>query len=149
MLPMLRTNLPFSPLGATGMNRLDTLFDRFFGDDFERPFGRNWTWSSVPVSMWQDENNIFVEAELPGVEEKDVDVTINNGILTIKAERHDQEGRGYLYNGRTFGRFERAVVLPESVDSDHVEASLAHGVLRVVLPKHPDARPKKIALKTA
>jgi len=148
MLPVLRTNLPLSPFAGTAFNRIDSLFDRFFGDelDLNRP---GWGWGFVPVSMWQDDNNIYVEADLPGVTDKDLEITVHNRVLTIKAERREEESRKYTFNGRAFGVLERAVVLPDSVDSDHVEAKLANGILSVTLPKHPDARPKKIAVKTA
>jgi HSP20 family protein len=148
MFPVLRTSFPFSPLASSTSNRLDSLFDHFFGDEGNgfRPSGGL---SSVPVSIWQDDNHLHVEAELPGVSENDVEITVHNGVLTIGADRPQQEGRPYLYNGRTFGRFERAVVLPEAVDTDHVEATLKSGVLHIALPKHPEARPKKITLKTS
>jgi HSP20 family protein len=147
MLPVLRTNFPFSITGSA-FNRLDSLFDRFFQDDTDgRHSAREW--GSVPVSIWQDEDKLFVEAELPGVSESDVDITVHSGVLTIRANRPQEQGRAYLYNGRTYGRFERAVILPESIDSDHVEAILKNGVLLVTLPKHPEARPKKVTLTTS
>ncbi len=148
MLPVLRTNMSLSPFAVTGLNGLDTLFDRLFGDelDLDRP---GWGWGFVPVSMWQDDNNIYVEADLPGVPDKDLEITVHNRVLTIKAQRREEESRKYTFNGRTFGVLERAIVLPDSVDSDQVEAKLANGILSVTLPKHPDARPKKIAVKTS
>jgi len=148
MLPVLRTTFPFSPLAGTTFNRLDSLFDRFFGEEGDG-HRVNWGFGSLPVSIWQDESNLYVEVELPGVTDKDVEITVHSGVLTIRANRPEEEGRAYLYNGRTFGRFERSVVLPEAIDSDHVEATLNSGVLRVALPKHAEARPKKITLKTS
>jgi HSP20 family protein len=148
MLPVLRATLPFSPLASNAFNGIDSLFDRLFRDelDLNRPKS---AWGFVPVSVWQDENNIYVEADLPGVTEKDLEITVHNRVLTIKAERRDEEARKYDFNGRTFGSVERAVVLPESVDSDHVEAKLTNGILSVTLPKHPEARPKRIAVKSS
>jgi HSP20 family protein len=148
MIPMIRTNLPFSPLGGTAFNRFDSLFERFFGEDGDGPRSP-WRYNEMPVSLWQDENNTYVEAELPGVAEKDLEIAVHNDVLTIKAERHAEAGRTFLYNGRTFGRFERTIVLSEPADAEHVEATLTDGVLRIVLPKHPAARPKKIALKAS
>lgn len=147
MVPMLRTSVPFSPLGSS-YNRLDSLFDQFFGEDGESARA-GWTRSGAPVSMWHDDDNVYVETELPGVDEKDVEATIHDGVLLIKAARQPVEGRTYLYNSRSFGRFERAIVLPELVDSDRVEASLSAGVLRLVMPKHPASRPRKITLKSS
>jgi HSP20 family protein len=145
---MLRGSFPFSPLGGATFNRLDSLFDRFFGEDGDGQ-RQSWSWGSVPVSIWQDDNHLYVEAELPGVAEKDVEITVHNGVLTIRADRHQAEGRAYLYNGRSFGRFEKAVVLPDALDSENVEAALNGGVLRVTLSKRPEARPKKITLKSS
>ncbi len=112
MLPVLRTNMSLSPFAGTGLNGLDTLFDRLFGDelDLDRP---GWGWGFVPVSMWQDDNNIYVEADLPGVPDKDLEITVHNRVLTIKAQRREEESRKYTFNGRTFGVLERAIVLPE------------------------------------
>jgi HSP20 family protein len=69
-------------------------------------------------------------------------------MLTIKGESRDEEGRSYLYNGRRFGSFERVVALPEEVDTEQVEAKFSGGILRIQLAKRPQARPRKIALKT-
>jgi HSP20 family protein len=139
--------LPFSPLAGNAFTGIDSLFDRLFGDelDLNRPKS---VWGFVPVSVWQDDNNIYVEADLPGVTEKDLEITVHNRVLTIKAERRGEEARKYDFNGRTFGSVERAVVLPDAVDSDHVDAKLANGILSVTLPKHPEARPKRIAVKS-
>ncbi len=147
MVPMLRPGFSFAPFSNFRTNRLDELFDRVFGE--EPAAGASWAWSSAAVSLWHDDDKVYVEAELPGVSEKDVEVTVHNGVLTIKAERQPVEGRQYVYNTRTFGRFERSIVLPELVDSSAVEATLTNGVLQLVLPKHPESRPRKITLRTA
>lgn len=75
--------------------------------------------------------------------------TIHEGVPRIKAVRRAVEGRTYLYNGRSFGSIERVIGLPELVDSERVEASLSAGVLRLVPPKHPASRPRRITLKTS
>jgi len=146
MLPVLRTNYPSAPVAPRSINRLDSLFESFFGDD-GGPLGP--AWSGAPLAMWQDEDRICIEAELPGVADKDLDITVHNGMLFIRGERKPEEGRRYLYNGRTYGRFERVVTLPEAVTTDGVQATMKDGVLRIELPKSPEAKPKKITLKTA
>src|SRR4051794_33372905 len=149
MLPVLRSSLPFSPFAVSPFGRFDSLFDRVFGEEpetFNRP---GWAWSHMPLTMWQDENNLYIEAEMPGVLEKDLEVTVHGDVLSIKAQRHEPEGRKYLFNGRIFGRFERAVALPEPVDTGAIEATLEGGVLRLSLPKKAEARPKKIAVRNA
>ena len=145
MLPAIRNSLAMTPWTAP-INRLEGLFDGLFGDSVFsfRPDG-----AGVPISLWQDDDSIYVEADLPGMSDQDVDVTVHNGVLSIRGERKAEEGRQYLYNGRTWGRFEQAITLPEEVHSEGVQAELAEGVLRVTLPKSPETKPRKIALKTS
>jgi HSP20 family protein len=132
------------------MNRVETFFDRFFEDGFfNGSFSPEWTGVGVPVAMWQDEDRLYVEADLPGMTDQEVEVIVHNGILFIRGERKVPEGRDYLYNGRNWGRFERAITLPEAVDAEAVEAELTNGVLRIALPKSPEAKPKRIALRTS
>jgi HSP20 family protein len=146
MNPTLRATHPFSSLGS--LNRLDSLFDRLVNGDGDAQRA-GFAWRPLPLSVWQDDKTVFLEAELPGVSEQDVDITVHEGLLTIKAERKDAEGREYLHKGRSFGRFEQAITLPEQVDSEKVVASLTDGVLRIELPKVPQAQPRKIALRTS
>jgi HSP20 family protein len=105
-------------------------------------------WTGVALGVWEDENNIYVEADLPGVAESDLDLTVHEGVLTVKGERKDEAGRAYLYNGRSFGRFERAITLPSEVANDEVHATLVNGVLRVVLAKAAEAKPRKITIRS-
>jgi HSP20 family protein len=146
MFPVLRNHSMLAPLGAGPINRMDTLFDRFFGTDGEF---LSRAWAGVPVALWEDEDSLHVEAELPGVTDQDVDITVHNGLLFIRGERKPAEGRNYLYNGRSYGRFERVITLPEAVRTDDVQARLTDGVLCLTLPKSPEAKPKKIALRTS
>jgi HSP20 family protein len=145
MLPAFSNNLVMTPWTAP-VNRLEGLFGRLFDDGVLRfrPDG-----AGVPISLWQDEDFFYVEADLPGMSDQDVEVTVHNGVLFIRGERKAEEGRQYLYNGRTWGRFERVITLPEQVQSEGVRADLAQGVLRVTLPKSPETKPRKIALKTS
>jgi HSP20 family protein len=148
MHPVLRTYFPLLPFDGRTLSRVDSWFDRLFAEDGAgiRPATAA---ASFAVSVWEDENHRHVEAELPGVTDNDVDITVHDGVLKIRAERRPEEGRVYLYNGRSFGRFERSIVLPEAVDAENVEAVMSNGVLRIDLPKHPAARPRKITLKTS
>ncbi|MBX6311378.1 MAG: Hsp20/alpha crystallin family protein [Isosphaeraceae bacterium] len=148
MLPVLRRNTwptlfsddPFVRL----RNEMDTLFDRFFGQD-----GGSVTsaWSGIPIALWEDDDHYFVEADLPGVSDADVEVTVHNGMLFIRGERRPPEGRDYVFNNRLYGRFERVIALPASVDPDNVKAELNGGVLTVELSKRPESKPKRIALQ--
>ncbi len=145
MMPAIRNNLAMTPWTAP-MNRLEGLFDRLFEDS---GFGFRADQAAAPISLWHDEDHIYVEADLPGMTEQDIEVTVHKGVLSIRGERKPEPGRQYLHNGRTWGRFERAITLPDEVDADAVQAELGHGVLRLTLSKSPATKPKKIALRTS
>jgi HSP20 family protein len=147
MLPAIRNNVTMTPWTAP-MNRLEGLFDRLF-DDTVFGFSPRVEGSALPISLWQDEDHVYVEADLPGMTEQDVEVTVHKGVLYIRGERKVEEGRRYLYNGRTWGRFERAITLPDEVNTAEVQAELSDGVLRLTLPKSPETKPRKITLKSS
>jgi HSP20 family protein len=90
------------------------------------------------------------KADLPGIEEKDLDVQLTGNRLTISGkreeERREEEERYYAYE-RSYGSFSRSFTLPEGVDPEHAEAQLASGVLTISLPKRPELKPKKIEVK--
>jgi HSP20 family protein len=147
MLPAIRNNVAMTPW-TTPINRLEGLFDRLFYDSV---FGFNLQAGEpgAPVSLWQDEDHIYVEADLPGLADEDVEVTVHKGVLFIRGERKPEPDRQYLYNGRNWGRFERAVTLPDEVDTEAVQAELTRGVLRVSLPKRPETKPRRITLRSS
>jgi HSP20 family protein len=148
MLPVLRNGSSLSPMAGWPANRIESLFDRFFGDDGGFNFaGPTQAWSWAPIAMWEDDDRVSIEAELPGVSEKDLEITVHNGVLTIQGERKVEEGRRYLYNGRAYGRFQRTITLPDGVGADQVQATLKDGVLHVELPKTPESKPRKIEVK--
>jgi HSP20 family protein len=145
MLPTtLRNGSLLVPAWAGATNRMDSLFGQILGD-VAPVTGR----ASAPVAIWQDEDHYFVEADLPGVLESDVELTFHEGVLTLRWERKAEEGRAYLYHGRPVGRFERTVTLPGPIDADRVQARLGGGVLRLDIPKSQEARPKKIEIRSA
>lgn len=133
MVPATRSFVP--------VNRMDALFNQVFGE-----LAQNGQ-ANAPLAMWADDDTFWVEAEMPGVAEGDVEITVHKDVMTIKAERKPQEGRRYLYNGRSFGTFERSIRLPEPVQVDAVNATLKDGVLTVELPKSAEAKPRKITLR--
>lgn len=140
MLPVMRNGVV--PTAFTPANRLESLFDRVFREDAPT------TQAGMPMAMWEDDDHIYVEAELPGLSDGDVDVTIHRGVLLIRGERKAAEGRRYLYDARAYGRFERMIRLPEAVDAENVEARMKDGVLSISLPKRPDSKPRKVQVRT-
>jgi HSP20 family protein len=106
---------------------------------------------TVPtLNVYEDEHSLYVEAELPGMELDQIDVTVTGGNeLTIKGERHlpSVEKGVWHRQERQAGQFERTITLPTAIDTDKVEAKLVHGVLTVTLPKSEAAKPRKIAVK--
>jgi len=139
------------PVAVNGLNRLDSQMDALFGHLFgegtpaRRP-GRPAA-DPLPLSLWSDEEHFHIEVDLPGVKIEDLEVTIHEDLLTLKAQRQMEEGRQYAYNGRPFGRFERSLTLPESVDPDSVDARLSAGVLHLTLRKRPEAQVRKIEVR--
>jgi len=101
------------------------------------------------VDVHDDEKAVFVKAELPGIEEKDVEVTLKDNMLTIAGEKKEEkteggENKNYWYCERSFGSFNRSIELPEGIKADAVKASFKNGVLEIELPKGEAAIPKKI-----
>ena len=84
MFPVLRSNATSAPFVTSPINRLESLFDRVFGDDGGFV---SQAWPPLPVAIWGDDDHIYIEAEVPGVAENDVDVTVHNGMLFIRGER--------------------------------------------------------------
>ncbi|MGA9525254.1 MAG: Hsp20/alpha crystallin family protein [Myxococcaceae bacterium] len=92
---------------------------------------------------------IVLRADLPGVREDDVDVSLTGNRLTISGKREEEkkeEGERYYTYERSYGTFSRSFTLPEGIDSEHIEANLKDGVLDVTIPKRPEVQPKKISL---
>lgn len=148
MIPVLRRNNLLAEVGDEPFFRLrhdmDGLLSRVFGSDggFINP-----ATAAVPMAMWEEEDAFVIEVDLPGFQEADVDVTLHNGLLSIKGERKAPENRKFLFNGRTYGSFERVVKLPLGVHGDDVAAALSDGVLTLRLPKAAEAKPRKIDLR--
>lgn len=119
------------------MNRL---FDDFFRD-FAAPAGYG-GWSGWPhLEVSETEREIRVTAELPGLEEKDVDVTLENGVLTLRGERKSEfDDAERQFSERFYGRFERRLPLDADIEQDNVQAAFRNGVLTVTLPKTAQAQ---------
>lgn len=102
------------------------------------------------LNLTETADALTAECELPGVAKENVETSIEEGVLTIRGERKAPEGREeerYSRREREFGPFERRVELPAKVDVEHVRAKLSGGVLEIVMPKHPDSKPRRIEVK--
>lgn len=130
---------------------------RQFREEIDRlvdSFGREWPGLATrfpALNIWQDDSNMYVETELPGMNLEGLEIYVTGGDqLTIKGERKapQVENAAWHRQERGFGSFTRAVTLPVPVDPDAVQARFVHGVLTITLPKSAAARPKKIAVKS-
>lgn len=125
---------------------------RFF--DFE-PFRRleMATDASVPITDVKETAKAYkISVELPGVDPKDFEVTVTENMLRIRGEKKEEretEEEGYSISERSYGMFERSLMLPEGIKEDKISAKVSKGVLTVVLPKSPEARKKKKQKKIA
>jgi HSP20 family protein len=142
---------------------IDRLFDNFGQDFWRSPFRAladfEPLWSSKPatsfaVDITENEQAYEIAAELPGMDEKDIDVNVVNGGLTIKGEKKDEKEEkkeDYYVSERRYGSFQRYFRVPDGVDTDKIEASFKKGVLTVTLPKKAEAQKpaKKIDIKAA
>ena len=136
------------------MNRL--FDDAFVGFGLPAAFRREADEARSPrIDLRDTDHAVEIEAELPGVDERDIDVQISDNLLTIrgekKFERKDEKEGEYRVLERAYGSFSRSMTLPFAVDPDAVEASFRNGVLKLTLPKPPEAqaRTKRIAINRA
>ncbi len=143
---------------------VDRLFDDF-GRGFWRPFGRSFftepvfkreiTSLTMPaVDVVESDKAFELTAELPGMDEKNIEVKVVNGSLTIKGEKQEEKEekkKDYYLRERNFGSFERSFAIPDGVEADKIEAGFKKGVLTITLPKKPEAQKpaKKIEVKAA
>jgi len=107
-------------------------------------------WRPLATDVVESTDDVRVTMEIPGIDPKDIDLTIDNNVLRISGEKRAirTEGEGaYRLTERRYGRFERAFVLPRDVRSDAVDASYENGVLTVLLPKREEAKPRKVEVR--
>jgi HSP20 family protein len=102
------------------------------------------------ISLWQDENNYYLESELPGCALEDLDLSICGSQLTLKGERKTPqlENGQWLRQERGAFKFNRTVELPDEVDAENVSAALSNGVLTITLGKHAEVKPRRIEIQT-
>jgi len=135
---------------------IDRLFDDFDGDSWRSPFRRiEAAFGNVPaVDVTETDKAYEIAAELPGMDEKNVEVKFANDVLTIKGQKQDEKEetkKDYYMHERSFGSFERSFAVPDGVDTDKIDATFKKGVLTVTLPKSAEAQKaaQKITVKAA
>lgn len=138
---MIRRTMPGFEDFTTSLRVFEDVMNRMFNE----PTGvRPWT---PPVDIVENENELVLTADVPGIKMEDIDIKLEDGTLTIsgsrKFESEKKEG-GYHRIERAYGQFQRAFSLPESVDAEKVTAAYDNGVLRVTLPKKEIAKPRSI-----
>lgn len=128
---------------------VDRLFDDFFGLTPAKQEGSAPMWApSVDISETAD--NFIVRAELPGMSKDNIDLEIENNVLSIKGERNFEkkdEGENYHFVERSYGSFYRSFTLPRNVDPEGIGAEYKDGVLVVTIPKKEEVKPKKVEIK--
>ena len=125
-------------------NEMNRVFPGWAAGDKEEMLSTDW---SPQVDIYEDETSIKVRADVPGVAQNDLDVKVENGMLTIKGERKlekEDKKENYHRIERVYGAFTRSFLLPDYADTDKVEAKFKDGVLDVTLPKKAEKQPKKI-----
>jgi len=172
-VPVAKGEKPGTPSTAMQMWRpfenlrreVDRLFDDFNMSPFRLPFRRPafdvepfWapeSWVAVPAVDFVERDNAFeMSVEMPGLEEKNIEVKVANGVLTVKGEKmeeKEEKENDYHLRERRFGPFKRSIRVPETVDLDKIEATFKKGVLTVTLPKIPGTQKpeRKIEVKAA
>ena len=133
---------PFAEMRA----EMDRVFNSFLGRGFGRfsaPARNEWSDELVPsIDVRETDTDLVVEAELPGMDEKDVSVTLSNGVLTLKGEKkseREEKKEDYHLTERSYGSFQRSFRLGDTIDPDKVTAAFDKGVLKVTLAKRPEA----------
>lgn len=137
----------YNPNSLDLLDNVSTWFDDFIG-------GPTLGGSTLPaVDVRETESDYLMEVELPGLSEKDVEVKLDNNLLTIssalKEEKKEEKKNGYVLRERRASQFSRSFVLPESVDREKIGAEFKNGILQLTFPKVPAAKPKTIEVKAS
>jgi HSP20 family protein len=130
-------------------HKMNDFFDDFFFPmDAGKTAGSVWGWNPK-VDIYEDADQIVLTAELPGVDKKDIEVDVKNGVLTLKGERlveNEVKEKNYHRKERSFGKFERSFKLQGDVDADKIMADYKDGILKVSIPKSEEMKPKQITV---
>jgi HSP20 family protein len=135
---------------ASMKKEMDRLFDRFWENDFPEMPALMGSWAPA-VDVSEAKDSVTVKAEVPGMDPKDIQVSLQDGTLTLKGEKKqskEEKDEHYYRSERSYGAFVRTVRLPAAVDAAKVAATFKNGLLTVTLPKAPGAKGTSIPIKT-
>lgn len=129
--------------------QMNRLFENFFGKTTSMPFEENLSaWEfGPPVDIYEDDQNLTFKVEVPGIDEKDIKVEVENNVLTVRGERKlekDIKEENFRRMERHYGAFSRSFTLLSTVNPERIEANYTHGVLAIQMPKIAGAKPKQI-----
>lgn len=135
------------------LSTLQERMNRLFNDQFGKVDEENLSAAAFmpPVDIYEDENGLQLKLEVPGVEEKDIDIRIENNLLTVRGERKfekEEKEQNFHRIERRYGSFFRSFQLPTTVNSEEVRAEYVNGVLKIDLAKRAEAKPKQIKVST-
>jgi HSP20 family protein len=136
---------------STLQDRMNRLFRESYGPEGHEE-SLTTTSFAPPVDVYEDEHNVTLKIEVPGIDEKDIDVRIENNVLTVHGERKfekEEKEENYRRVERQYGSFTRTFTLPTTVDAEKVEANYDKGVLKIALPKKAEAKPKQIKVNVS
>jgi HSP20 family protein len=128
---------------------MDRLWDSFFEERPQRKIEELGEWGPS-LDLSETKNDLIVKADVPGIDPKDIDISLNKDVLTLKGEKKretEEKGENYHFIERSYGAFARSIRLPRDVQTDKINASYKDGVLRVTLPKSEEAKKKEIRIK--
>ena len=134
---------------STLQDRMNRLFRDSYGDHEE---ALTTSAFAPPVDVYEHEHHVTLNIEVPGIDEKDIDVRVENNLLTVHGERKfekEQKEENFRRVERQYGSFTRSFTLPNTVDTDNIQASYGKGVLKVQLAKKAEAKPKQIKVNVS
>jgi HSP20 family protein len=140
---------------GNGSSALTRQINRIFGDfglvddDFFAPLDANRAWGPA-LDVAETPESFVVKAEVPGIDPKEIDISVTGNTLTLKGEKQEEKeekGKNWRRVERSYGSFHRSVTLPVAIKAEKIEAESKDGVLTITLPKSVEALPKKIAVK--
>ncbi len=140
----------FQPPMNGRRSEMDRLVDAMLPEAFSWVGGRDSVGRKAPpLNIWEDDRTVYIEAELPGMRDEDIEVTVLNRVLTIAGQRTIQvpNGANVVHRERNDMRFERSIRLPDGIDDQQIEAAMRNGVLTLTLLRSPQSQPRRINVR--